>query len=318
MRRWISLAPAARMICDDLPAGRAAHDGVVHQDHPFALKYLPDRVQFHLDAEVPDRLLGFDERAADVVVADQPELQRDAALVGIADGRRDAGVGHRHDDVGLDGVLARQVHPHEAAARVDGPAEHETVGAAEIDVLEDAVGRLFLRQREAGLDVVRVDHQHLARLDVADVAGVNEVEGAGLGGHHVTAADLAEAQRPEAVRVARHEQEFRGEEQNGVRALDDPQRIDEGVEQGAPLGAREQVQDDFAVAGRVEDGAVALQFAAQLGGVDQVAVVRERQRARASSRSGSAGRWRRSSPRPSNNARGRWPCFPAAAPGATG
>ena len=53
--------------------------------------------------------------------------------------RADAGVGHRHDDVGVDRLLAREhaaeVRPH----LVDALAEHVAVGPREVHVLEDAV-----------------------------------------------------------------------------------------------------------------------------------------------------------------------------------
>src|SRR5215510_12386431 len=60
----------------DLAARRAADDRVVDDDHALALQHLRHRVQLDLDAEVPDPLLGLDERAAYVMVADQSHLVR--------------------------------------------------------------------------------------------------------------------------------------------------------------------------------------------------------------------------------------------------
>src|SRR5262249_23142080 len=59
---------------NDLAARRAAHDRVVHDDDALALQHLRHRVQLDLHAEMPDALLGLDERAADVMVADQSHL----------------------------------------------------------------------------------------------------------------------------------------------------------------------------------------------------------------------------------------------------
>src|SRR5215470_2018673 len=42
---------------DDLAAGGAAHDGVVHDDHALARQHLAVGVELHLDPEVPDALL---------------------------------------------------------------------------------------------------------------------------------------------------------------------------------------------------------------------------------------------------------------------
>src|SRR5262245_58296370 len=47
---------------DDLAAGGAAHDRVVHHHHALALQHLAHGVQLHLHAEVTDALLGLDER----------------------------------------------------------------------------------------------------------------------------------------------------------------------------------------------------------------------------------------------------------------
>ena len=73
---------------DDLARGRAAHDRVVDQHDALALDDLAHRVQLDLDAEVADRLLGLDERAPDVVVADEAEPEGDARLLRVARGPR--------------------------------------------------------------------------------------------------------------------------------------------------------------------------------------------------------------------------------------
>ena len=105
---------------------------------------LPSRMlrtgfSFTLHAEVADRLLRLDERAADVVIADQAHPHRDARRLGEADGGADAGVGNRHDDVGLDRRLARQPAAELGAHLVDALAEHVAVGPREVDVLEHAL-----------------------------------------------------------------------------------------------------------------------------------------------------------------------------------
>ena len=107
-RTWTSRAPASRSIRTILRDVVPADDRVVHEDDALALDDLAHRVQLDLDAEVADRLLGLDERAPDVVVADEAEGERDARLLGVAERRVHAGVGHGHDDVGLGRVLARE------------------------------------------------------------------------------------------------------------------------------------------------------------------------------------------------------------------
>ena len=51
-----------------------------------------------------------------------------------------------------------------------------TVGTREIDVLEDARGRRRLLEGEEALETVLVDQDHLARLDLADELGLDQVE----------------------------------------------------------------------------------------------------------------------------------------------
>ena len=92
----------------DLAAGGAAHDRIVHQNHALPFEHAAHRIQFQLHAEIADGLLRLDERAADVVIADQPHAKRNAGFRRVADRRRHARIGHRRDDVGFHGMLARQ------------------------------------------------------------------------------------------------------------------------------------------------------------------------------------------------------------------
>src|SRR3546814_6766537 len=66
-------------------------------------------VVLQLDAEMADLLRRLDEGAADVVIAGDADLEGNAGLGGVADGRRYAGIGHRHDDVGFDRRLSGQL-----------------------------------------------------------------------------------------------------------------------------------------------------------------------------------------------------------------
>ena len=92
-----------------------------------------------------DRLLRLDERAPDVVIADQPHAKRDARFLREPHRRAHAGVGHRHDDVGGHRLLSREHATELGADLVDAPAEHVAVRPREVHVLEDAV-----RQRRGG------------------------------------------------------------------------------------------------------------------------------------------------------------------------
>ncbi len=153
--------------------------------------------------------------------------------------RRDhAAVGHRHDDVGLDRGLAREMVAHGDPRPVDREVVEDAVGAGEVDVLEHAEAAVVAAQLDAAQAGV-VDDEDLAEGDVADLVGLDEVEGAGLGGDDVAVgvvAQAAEHQRAEAVRVADGEQLVLGDEHEAVGALDPPERIAQALDEGRLAG----------------------------------------------------------------------------------
>src|SRR5437867_1422572 len=64
------LGAVAAQHAHQLAAGRAAHDRVVHQHDPLAGQDLAHRVELDAHAGIPLALMGLDEGAADVMVAD--------------------------------------------------------------------------------------------------------------------------------------------------------------------------------------------------------------------------------------------------------
>ena len=155
---------------DDLLAGGAAHDRIVDEDDPLALQHVAVGVVLQLHAHVADRVGRLDEGAADIVVADDAEFEGKPGLLRVADRRRDAGIGHRHDDVGVAVALAGELGADLLADLVDVAALDGGVGPGEVDVFEDAEARLAALEREDALDAVLVDDDHFARLDVAHEA----------------------------------------------------------------------------------------------------------------------------------------------------
>src|SRR5262245_2438563 len=111
-----------------LAARRSAHDRVVDDDDATSLKYLAHRVELDADAGVASRLLGLDERAADVVVTDQSELEPDARGLAVAERDRVARVRHADDDVRVRRALLGQPLPDAPPHTIDALAEHPAVG----------------------------------------------------------------------------------------------------------------------------------------------------------------------------------------------
>ncbi len=210
------------------------------------------------------------------MVADQTELQRDAAGTRIPDRGRHPGIGDRHHHIGVHRVLEGQVPPHLLPAGVDRPAEDDAVRTAEIDMLENTKGGLPLRQRHLGFQAFLLDPHHFPGRQVPDMLRVDQVEGAGFRSHDVGSVHKPQAEGPEALRVPGRQEVLRREQRQGVGPLDHSERFHERFRKGTSARPGHQVQDDLAVTGRVKNGAVPLEFLAQLRGVGQVAVVSER------------------------------------------
>ena len=138
-----------------------------------------------LDAERADALLGLDEGAADVVVADDAELERHARFLREADGggTPESGIGTMTSASA--GASRASCDAHLLADVVDGAAADDGVGAGEIDVFEDARARRAQREGAVALDAVGGDDDDLAVLDLAHELGADDVERAGLRGEHV-------------------------------------------------------------------------------------------------------------------------------------
>ena len=86
--------------------------------------------------------------------------------------------------------------------------------------------RRFVRRK--GLDAaqaVLVDDDDLARLDVADELGVDQIQRAGFAGEHPGVVHLADAQRAEPMRIAHADQFVLGHDDQRIGAFDPAQRL---------------------------------------------------------------------------------------------
>jgi hypothetical protein len=131
---------------------------------------------------------------------------------------------------------------------------------------------------------VTVDGHDLAGLHFALEARADDVQRARLRRKDHGLAESAHHERTPAARVARREQRVADADEQGVGPLDAPQRVGEARFRGRRVRLREAVHDDLGIHRRGEDRARRLELRPQLGGVDEVAVVRERQVAAARSR----------------------------------
>src|SRR5262249_8948729 len=147
--------------------GRPTNDGIVDEDDAPAFQQIAYRVELELHAEVTDPLLRFNERPADVVIADQTESKGDAALGGVSNGRRNAGVGNRNHQIGRYSRFARELATHLFTALLHPAVENLAVGAGKVDVLENAARLRNTSRVSPRGDAVGGHHDQFAGLDVA-------------------------------------------------------------------------------------------------------------------------------------------------------
>lgn len=150
------------------------------------------------------------------------------------------------------------------------------VGRAKIDILKHTGRGLALDAAVHRAQRAVFHHADLARLDVADKFRAERIERAGLGGEHVAVVQPADAERTEAVRVTRSDQLARGHDDERIRALNHAHRVHDRLLDRAALEALvdDGVDQHLGIVGRAENAAAELDLAAQLAGVDQIAVVR--------------------------------------------
>ena len=207
------------------------------------------------------------------MVTNQTVLKRNAGAFGKAQCGRDPGVRHRNYNVRRHIRFLRQLAAERLAGAIDRVTVDLAVRAREVDVLKDAHGRLDFRERIEGMQPFLVDQDQFSGLNIPDRLGADQIEGAGLRGHHPGIADLPQRQRPKAIRIARGDQTVIGQKRHGKRAAHLLKRVDHPVEQGIRAGMSDQMDDHLAVGGGLEDRAVGLKFVPDHLRVDQIPVV---------------------------------------------
>ena len=143
-------------------------------------------------------------------------------------------------------------------------------------MLEHAEGAPLRLHELARLDPARAERDHLARLDVAQQPGADDVEGAALRGHAVVVAEHPERQWTQSRRIAERDHRSLGHHHGGEGALQARHHVRDGVLDPVRLVRGEERGDDLGVRGAAQLHALLDQLRVQLDRVDQVAVVRER------------------------------------------
>src|ERR1700749_1163008 len=165
----------------DFFRSRAAYNGVIHKNDTLAREQCAIGIVLFADAEIADAVRRLDEGTADIMVADDTQIERQLRLFRKTDGGGEGGIRHRHDHVGRGRRLAREFHTGALAQVVDIAALDHGVRPREIDVFEHAETMRMLVERMQALDAIFGYDDHLTRLDIAHELGTDDVERTGLG-----------------------------------------------------------------------------------------------------------------------------------------
>ncbi len=214
-----------------------------------------------------------DEGAADIMISDESHLKWNTALLGVSQGRGYPAVwnGHHyiHTHVCLFGKPLAKGLPN----LVNGLVEYYTVRPGEVDKFKDALGELHLGKWEVALQPVLVYDQDLARRDVPQVLGLDEVKRTGLAGQDVRVLKFAQTKRAKTIRVSCANQLIfaHGDERKGsphlLYGLNDP------LGQIVSVASGNKVDYHLAVHGRAEYAAITLKFSSQMVCIHQITVV---------------------------------------------
>ena len=167
---------------DDFAAGGAAHDAVIDQHNALAFQHRLVGRMLQLDAEMADRVRRLDEGAADIVVADDAKLERNATLGRKPHRRWHPGIRHRHDHIRRHRAFAGQLRADPLARVIHRHPLDDGIRPGKIDVFEHAEPRGIAGERLDGAHPAVIDHHDLAGLDIAHEFGADDVERAGLAG----------------------------------------------------------------------------------------------------------------------------------------
>jgi hypothetical protein len=123
------------------------------------------------------------ERAADVVIANQSQLERDAAFLRVAERRGIRRIRHAENTIRIHTMFAGQLSPERAPRAVNRYTPDLGIRAGKINQLEDArrnfAGRRQARERDQH---AVFDFHDLSGTDLFDQLRANQIERTGLAG----------------------------------------------------------------------------------------------------------------------------------------
>ena len=184
--------------------------------------------------------------------------------------RKDTGIRHGHDEIGLHGMQPRQLTPHIDAGHAHIGSADIAVRPGKIHMLKNAKGSPVLGERPLAAQAIFIDDHHLAGLHIANELGMDQIKRATLGGQHIRPVKFSQAERAEAVRIPKTNDLPLAHEDDRKGSLQTPQGRD-AASVGCGLG--EQMQDDLAIHRRLKNRTTLFELGPEGCRIHKIAVV---------------------------------------------
>ena len=264
---------------DETCTGGSTYDGVIDQDDTLALDFRTDRVQLDLYEVLTLRLSRCDEGSSDVLVLDEADTIWDTGLPAVTDRGIEAGVRYADDDVRIDRMLFCEELAGAHTGIVYGCSVDDRIRTCEVNILKHAGGVLLgIAVILDGAETILIHDHDLTRLEVTHQLRTDRIECAGLTGEYDgTVLGFTIAERAEAVRITYGDQLRRRHDDQRESTMELSDGIGHGLLDGFCLQTltRDNIRDRLGIGGRLEDTALQLEVATELGGVYQVSVMAE-------------------------------------------
>ena len=128
--------------------------------------------------------------------------------------------------------------------------------------------------KETTMKSVLVEGDDFSRCDFTDELSIDNIKSAGFGGNYISAVlGATNTKRAVAVRIPGGFDTIRMKEKKTERTLQVIQNMGKGVGFSYVGGFSKEVNDDFAVAGSLEDVAIGFIFIPEQQGIDEITVM---------------------------------------------
>lgn len=155
----------------------------------------------------------------------------------------------------------------------------DAVRPGEVDIFKNTETPVLRQEGTQAVNAGAVQNDHLARFDIPDELGADDIQRAAFAAKNIAVADFTQHQRTYTQWITDADHHVVGKGDQRIGALDLTQRFHHAVDHRSAAGGRHQMDDNLGVGGRLEQAAPAYQLSAQHQGIGQVAVMGQRETA---------------------------------------